>query len=314
MRSAIGRAVAALAMVASAGYIVLVSDSTAPPAFPRATPPGLSAGVAPAAGRDYYTMHESVVPYGLKTLELPILMYHYVRVPPSRKTDMLGYNLSVPPSVFTAQMDWLSVHGYHSVTFEDLRRYWQRVSPLPSKPVIITLDDGYQDLYTTAYPILAEHGFTAVAYIVSGFVGERGYVTASEVVEMDRYGIEIGAHTVNHVDLARSPEPWLTYQVEGSKAWLEKLVGHPVLDMAYPSGRYDALAVAAVAKAGYWSAVTEVYSLVHSQADRLVWGRVRVSGGETLAVFVSQLGPTMPTVTISHVARIDSGIDLHHLA
>ena len=313
MRSAIGRGIAALAAVLVAYSVLLIPDST-PPAKSTAGPASRIASVpATVTERDYYTTHQSIVPYGLRTLELPILMYHYIRVPPSRRVDMIGYNLSVAPAVFTAQMDWLQAHGYHTVTFDDMRRYWARVSPLPSKPVIITIDDGYQDLYSAAYPILAAHGFTAVAYIVSGFVGERGYVTAAEVVEMDRYGIEIGAHTVNHVDLAHSPEPWLTYQVEESKSWLENLLGHPVVDMAYPSGKFNALVVAAVERAGYWSAVTEVYSVLHTQADRYVWGRVRVAGGEPLAMFISELGPTMPTVTITRVVRISTANDLHHL-
>ena len=92
-------------------------------------------------GRDYYLTHESVIPIGLTRLELPILLYHYIRVPPSRRTDLVGYNLSIPPRVFAAQMDWLDAHGYHTITLNDVRLYWQRVAPLPSKPVIITLDD-----------------------------------------------------------------------------------------------------------------------------------------------------------------------------
>jgi peptidoglycan/xylan/chitin deacetylase (PgdA/CDA1 family) len=254
-----------------------------------------------SGGRNFYAEHLAVIPYGRKTLELPILMYHYIRVPPLKRIDPVGYNLSVAPSVFAAQMDWLAAHGYHPVTFEDVRLYWQRVTPLPSRPVIITLDDGYQDLYTTAFPILTAHGFTAVAYIVTGFVGERGYVTQEEIREMDHAGIEIGAHTVNHADLARAPQPWLTYQVSESKSWLEKLVGHHVLDMAYPSGKYNAAAILAVERTGYYSAVTEQVSLLHTQADRYAWGRVRVAGGETLALFIAGLGPIMPSVTIARV-------------
>lgn len=314
MRAVIGRALAALT-VAVCGYaMVVMSDAPVQPAPTRAAP-ALAAGAPDAtARRGFYTAHESVVPYGRKTLELPILMYHYIRTPPSPRRDLVGYNLSVAPSAFAQQMDWLAAHGYHTVTFQDIRRYWRREAPLPAKPVIITLDDGYQDLYTTAYPILAAHGFTAVAYIVTGFVGQRGYVTADEIVDLAHHGIEIGAHTVNHADLARAQDPSLTYQVVESKAWLERLVGGPVVDMAYPSGKYDAAAIQAVARAGYWSAVTEQLSLLHTQADRLEWGRVRVAGGESLALFVTNLGPTMPTVTITHVMPESTAIDLHHLA
>ena len=244
----------------------------------------------------------AVVQYGRKTLELPILLYHYIRVPPPQTKDPIGYGLSVSPMTFTAQMDWLAINGYHAVTFADLRSYWRRQAPLPAKPVIITLDDGYQDLYTTAFPILAAHGFAAVAYIVSGFVGSRGYVTRDEVVDLDRYGIEIGAHTVTHADLALSSTPWMTYQVVQSKAWLEHLLGHSVLDMAYPSGKYDARTVAAVQRAGYYSAVTTELAYAHTQTDRYVWGRVRVEAGESWSDFVKNLGPVMPTVVVTNAS------------
>jgi len=301
VRVAVGHLLALLLVVVGAGYVLQADDS---PVVPKAASRTIEYAPAPfetARDREYFVSHRAVVPFGRATLEVPILMYHYIRVPPSPRTDIVGYNLSVSPQVFNAQMDWLAAHGYHPITFNDIRRYWERVAPLPSKPVIITLDDGYLDLYTTAFPILLSHAFTAVAYIVSGFVGEKGYVTAGEVLQLDRYGIEIAAHTVNHADLASSPAPWLTYQLVASRRWLEQLVGHPVIDMAYPSGKYNQQVVLGVGRAGYYSATTEQYGIFHSQADRYVWTRVRVAGGEPLNLFISNLGTSMPTVTITSI-------------
>src|ERR1700737_3819612 len=118
-------------------------------------------------GREYFISRRvrEIVRTGTKTLTMPILMYHYVRTPPSIFSDLMGYRLSVSPEDFTAQMDWLANNRYHPVDFDDLRAYFNGSTPLPSKPVIITLDDGYRDLYTTAFPILAAHHFKPVAYI-----------------------------------------------------------------------------------------------------------------------------------------------------
>jgi peptidoglycan/xylan/chitin deacetylase (PgdA/CDA1 family) len=301
-----GRVIAVAVLVAALGYVVQLDDSFVRTAPSPAVAHAISGAPEATGGRDFHSVRRAVVPFGRSTLILPILVYHYIRVPPSRAVDPLGYNLSVSPRVFEEQMDWLASHGYHSVTFNDVRLYWQHVEPLPARPVIITLDDGYRDLYTTAYPILEAHGFTAVAYIVSGFVGTRGYVTRDQILEMDHYGIEIAAHTVNHVDLVRAPWGWLTYQLVQSRKWLESLVGHPVLDMAYPSGRYDETVIAAVQQAGYYSATTEWYSVLHKQADRFVWGRVRVTGGDPMSLFIANLGPTMPTVTISKIVINES--------
>ncbi len=237
------------------------------------------------------------IPPGRTTISVPILLYHYIRdVAPS--AGKLSYSLSVSVKDFQAQMDWLAAHAYHPVTIEDLDAYFTEHRPLPSKPVVITLDDGYRDLYTTAFPILQAHGFRAVAYIVSGFVGEPRYVTRAMIQEMDANGIEIASHTVDHPNLAHTSAPMVAYEVVESKMWLEKLLGHPVVDFAYPSGRFDASVIEQLDKAGYSSAVTEYAGTYHSWTDRFEWTRERVSGGESLAAFIEDLGPVEPYVTV----------------
>ncbi len=227
--------------------------------------------------------------------------YALLRTPPSTRLDLLGYKLSVAPEVFQAQMDWLNLHGYHPVNFNQVRAYFAGVEPLPAKPVVITLDDGYRDLYTAAYPILKAHGFTAVAYIVSSFVDQSPYVTRAQILEMDRGGIEIASHTVHHANLAGMSYGGAMNELVQSKQWLEQLVGHTVVDFAYPSGKFTPQTMVAVERAGYSTAVTEQVSITHSMDDRYRWTRVRVGGGESLQDFVLGLGTCMAAVTVTNV-------------
>jgi peptidoglycan/xylan/chitin deacetylase (PgdA/CDA1 family) len=218
---------------------------------------------------------------GPTAIRVPVLMYHYIRVNPN-PYDRLGYNLSVTPADFAAQMDWLARNGYHPITFAELHSYLNGQRGLPSRPVILSFDDGYADFYTTALPILRAHDFSAVAYVVSGFVGRSGYMTAAQVVEADRSGIEIGAHTVDHVDLAKQSSNGLHYQLTASKASLEQLVGHPVLSLCYPSGRFNSTVAAAAENAGYRDATTTRWGSLRTLGSRYVWDRLRINGGETL--------------------------------
>jgi peptidoglycan/xylan/chitin deacetylase (PgdA/CDA1 family) len=254
-------------------------------------------------GREYFISRKvrEIVPTGARTLNMPILMYHYVRTPPSMLADLIGYKLSVSPDDFTAQMDWLAVNRYHPVDFNDMRAYFSGTSSLPSKPVVITFDDGYRDLYTTAFPILAAHRFKAVAYIVSSFVGQPRYVTKDQILEMDKAGIQIASHTVDHPNLARSSYGSAIYQLSESKRWLEQLVGHPVVDFAYPSGQASVNVVSALGATGYDTAVTEMVSVAHSRADRYMWTRVRVGGGESLSDFAASLGSSMPAIQVTNM-------------
>jgi peptidoglycan/xylan/chitin deacetylase (PgdA/CDA1 family) len=235
------------------------------------------------------------IPLGRTEIRVPILLYHYIRDVP-RSAGQLSFNLSVTPADFNLQMKWLHVHDYHAITFDDLRAYFSGLQSLPSKPVVITLDDGYRDLFTTAYPILRAYGFVAVAYIVTGFVGHPRYVTSDMIVQMDHDGIEIASHTVDHGDLARMALPSITYEVVQSRQWLENLLGHPVVDFAYPSGKFDAAVEAELAAAGYSTAVTEQPGTEHTWATRYVWTRVRVDGGESLVLFIKNLGLVEPYV------------------
>jgi peptidoglycan/xylan/chitin deacetylase (PgdA/CDA1 family) len=293
----------ALAMVVLAAVVIaqaLLQGSLIKKAFARPLPVAsrstvvpphrhLSSGPMPAWEVLPPGARDVVIPPGRSTMRVPILMYHYIRNPPDYASDRLGWGLSTSPDDFKAQMNYLAEHGYHPITLTALRAYLAEGQPLPDRPVVLTFDDGYADLYTEAFPVLKRHHFKAVAYIVSGFVGRIGQnVSADQVREMDRYGIEIGAHTVDHVDLTKAGGS-LGFEVNGSKAALEAIVGHSVLDFCYPSGRFNAQVVQAVQAAGFESATTTQSGSAHTLADRFTWSRVRVSGSESLDDFAKGL-------------------------
>jgi peptidoglycan/xylan/chitin deacetylase (PgdA/CDA1 family) len=290
------RAAALLLTVTATVYVLQAGQPVVVASAPLSR---ISYPPSPAFEHEYFLSHIDVVPVGRAIITLPILMYHYIRRPPPMQVDWLGYKLSVSPADFAAQVGSLWTNGYHPVDLNDVRAYFAGREPLPSKPVVITFDDGYADLFTTALPILAEHKFKAVAYIVSGFVGRPGYVTSDQVLLLDHNGIEIASHTVDHTNLARSSAGSTMRELVDSKRWLEQVVGHPVIDFAYPSGQFDARVVAEVQQAGYDTAVTTMDSVEHSRADRYMWTRVRVGGGESMADFTRNLGTAMPCTTIS---------------
>jgi len=229
-------------------------------------------------------------------------MYHYIRVNPD-PGDRLGYNLSVTPADFARQMDWLAEHAYHPVDFDDLRGYLLGNQSLPARPLILTFDDGYRDMYTTAFPILRAHEFKAVSYVVSGFLNSPRYLTVEMLLEMDAAGIQIGAHTVSHSDLTRVSAGSLHHEVFDSKAELESLVGHPVVDFCYPSGKFSDAVARVVQEAGFESATTTEPGVSHSAGDRFVWTRVRVNGGESLEQFAAGLTETESTVVVTPTRR-----------
>jgi peptidoglycan/xylan/chitin deacetylase (PgdA/CDA1 family) len=225
---------------------------------------------------------------GSGVARVPILMYHYIRHNPDAR-DRLGFALSVTPPDFAAQMDWLAANGYHPITFRELNSFLRGAGGLPSRPVVLTFDDGYEDFYTAALPVLIKHDFKAVAYVVSGFIGRGGYMNAAQIREADHAEIEIGSHTVDHADLTRQSLDGLRYQITSSKHSLEQLLGHEVLSFCYPSGQFNPSAVKVVQEAGYSDATTTKWGGVRTMDGRFLWGRLRISGGESLADFAADV-------------------------
>ena len=244
---------------------------------------------------DIVPIRHYVIPAGRPEVTVPILMYHYIRYFQD-PNDRVGSDLSVSPDDFRAQMDYLRANGYHPVDFQDLRGYLHGDQVLPSRPVILTFDDGYADFYTTAYPVLAQHDFKAVSYVVPGLLGRQGYMTPGQVLELDRDGVQIASHTWSHRDLTTLAPDQLKSELDGSRAFLEQLVGHAVVDFCYPAGRFDPAVEQAVAAAGYQTATSTQLGYRHSLADAGAWARVRVHGGEPLDVYARMLGPEEPAV------------------
>lgn len=120
--------------------------------------------------------------------------------------------------------------------------------------VAITFDDGYLDNFTVAAPILSDLGLPATFFLATGFIGservawwDREVGIRSEwmdwdhVIELQKAGFSIGAHTVNHVDLGVVGGNEARMEIESSRSDLEERLGQRVDLFAYPYGRPDQL-------------------------------------------------------------------------
>jgi len=220
---------------------------------------------------------------------VPILMYHYVRVNPV-PMDRLGFNLSVTPGDFVAQMALLRAEGVHTVSMHDVMDALDFGRPLPPRPVVLTFDDGHDDFATQAVPVLLRNGFTATNYVVSGFLGRPSYMSGSQLSQVVAEGMTIGAHTVNHPALTSLSAAAAQAEISNSRATLRQLTGQPVDDFAYPYGAHNAAIDAMVRNAGFRDAVTTAGGSVLQTGQRFDFPRVRVPGGESLATFAASVG------------------------
>jgi peptidoglycan/xylan/chitin deacetylase (PgdA/CDA1 family) len=139
----------------------------------------------------------------------------------------------------------------------------------PRRAVVVTFDDAWVDNLTNALGPLVEHQVPATLYVPSRLLGTPGRLTRDQLLEMAAAGVSVGAHSRTHPDLTACSDAQLEREVRGSREDLEDLLGTACTRFAYPSGRLDARVRAAVAAAGFRTAVTTVRGWARAGVDPL---------------------------------------------
>ena len=214
----------------------------------------------------------------VETYQVPILMYHYIRN--AEGESELGKGLSVSPQNFDAHLKWLADNNYETLKVSDLadpdKTALSKIASEKKKPVAITFDDGYLDAYTNALPVLKKYNATATFYIIRKYVGKPEYMNQAQIDELEKFGYEIGSHTLSHPDLTKIDLGDAQKQIFDSKS--------SATAFCYPAGKYDATTVKLVQEAGYTTAVTTHFGIASEKSSILELPRVRVENGsgETL--------------------------------
>jgi peptidoglycan/xylan/chitin deacetylase (PgdA/CDA1 family) len=133
--------------------------------------------------------------------------------------------------------------------------------------VAIMFDDGFRGLWDCR-DFFSERGIKPTVFIAKSLVGKEGYLTESEIVELDRMGWRMQSHTVSHVSLNDFTEDELDYEFIESKRYLESILGHPVTEVCAPLGRISNL----VCERGYKAGYTLFYSCMPGNYDEPVIG------------------------------------------
>lgn len=218
-------------------------------------------------------------------VETPIFLYHHIR-PFDRNLSKAELNLTVWQDIFEEQLNFFNRQSFHSIDLKELYDYFHQGKPLPPKPYILTFDDGYEDFYQVAWPILRKYQIKATVFVITDFVGQSGYLTWPQIEELAKSDlVEFGAHTLDHKCLTLPP-PSLTFyrlsqEIFGPKTELEKRIGREVDFFCYPYGQYNDLILNLVKEVKYLGAVT-TDSGAWQEADEIYkLKRLRLSNADT---------------------------------
>jgi len=216
---------------------------------------------------------------GPGAVEIPILLYHHVHPDPP------SLNYWIDAENFEDQMQVLSDLGYQTVTPTQLRQAILQGLQLPPKPVIITFDDGNEDNYQYAFPIMQKFGFIGAAYIVANRLDADGFLSAEQLKEMAAVGWEIGSHSMTHADLADVTANKLREEILDSRLRLEREIGVQVRSFAYPFGSFVSTLGSKVENYGYRTAMGLGKKTLHDLNTIYYLDRITIYGTMTLDEF-----------------------------
>jgi peptidoglycan/xylan/chitin deacetylase (PgdA/CDA1 family) len=222
----------------------------------------------------------------ISAVPIPIFMYHYIR-DHNDPNDKVDTNLSVSPSIFTSEILKFKELNYNTVSLNEYLNGRANV-----KSIIISFDDGYDDAYL-AYQTLKQNQMTGTFYIITNRIGTEGYLTASQIKEMADNGMTIGSHTLSHPDLSTASDATATKELTESKRLLESIIGKPVVDFCYPSGKYTQKTIDLVKKAGYKTAVTTTAASKTNFRSFYELPRLRVNPTNSSTSLVSRINKLM---------------------
>jgi peptidoglycan/xylan/chitin deacetylase (PgdA/CDA1 family) len=182
-------------------------------------------------------------------------MYH-------RIADIPGDRNALPKEKFAEQLEYLSTHNYHTITPEQLYNHFVNKAKLPKNPILLTFDDGYQDNYLEALPLLKKYNMTAVVFPIYNWIGkpnkwenfgkqETTTMNLEELKSWLHYGLDIQPHTADHPFLTQCNEEKLNLEIIDTKTKFEKLLDKPMDYLCYPYGFFNQQVINIVKKANY---------------------------------------------------------------
>lgn len=226
-----------------------------------------------------------------RRLAVPVLVYHHVKWL-KRSDNATERGLTILPSQFMAQLRYLRRNGYHTVSALQVVQALRGRRTLPRRPVVLTFDDGYRDVYAGVFRRLQALHMTATFFLAPGLLGGARYLTWAQAKSMARAGMDIEAHSMTHPDLTRVPPRQQRIEVQRSRAVLQSRLQRPVRIFAYPYGSTNRAVQRLVKTAGYWGAFTTRVSWAESSSNLFTLPRVYANHDTTVPVAPQLYHPT----------------------
>ncbi|MCS7005877.1 MAG: polysaccharide deacetylase family protein [Cytophagales bacterium] len=239
------------------------------------------------------TMYESARMQRFYPKHIPVLMYHRIPDVPSSSKN----RIFVTKENFEKHLKFFQKRGFTSITFSDYQDFAIGKRPLhefPKRPIILTFDDGYEDNFQNALPLMQKYGFRGVIFLLGNLFPDYNFwdvalgderfslMNQSQREAFVRAGWEIGAHSLSHKRLTQISTKEAYDEIKKSKSLLETSLSISVISFAYPYGDYNSEIRDITKKVGFSFAVATDSGGLHLEDDRFAIFRVNIFPDETI--------------------------------
>lgn len=224
-------------------------------------------------------------PEYVKKTDIPILMYHEIN--PLPKAGLEG--LYVSRENFIEQLDTLNQEGYNTITMEQVYQHWENKVPLPEKPIVLSFDDGYLSHFNFASVEMGKRGMTGTFYIITDTIRDTTERSTQALKRLYDEGMEIGSHTVTHIDARYSTKTKISKEYKDSKEFLEKVLKTEVNHFCYPVGGTTQYAIDQLKDLDYKTGVVTAYGKANEDQGILTLKRIRILYTDTLEEFLNKI-------------------------
>jgi peptidoglycan/xylan/chitin deacetylase (PgdA/CDA1 family) len=214
--------------------------------------------------------------------DVPVLIYHHVQ---SYEQALAEGNeaFTITTVRFRQQMTYLVRQGYTTIRMQDLNAFFDEGQTLPSRPVLLTFDDGYDDFASDALPVLEELGMQATVFLPVGLVGQSGHLTWEQIGHIASEGtggteILFANHTWSHTNVGYGREA-ASREISTADA---ELVGRGLNQprtFCYPYGLASSYAQEVLADMEYGLGFTADPGSILCRGQRLALPRIHVGAG-----------------------------------
>ena len=230
-----------------------------------------------------------------KKVYIRILAYHHVIDDNSPLIEDKRYKpYRTKKGDFRKQLEFLKENYKIVSTFEEGLTFSDS-----EECVMLTFDDGWENVYQNAFPLLKEFGIKGVFFIITDRLGKDGYMTEEQVKEMAEAGMNIGSHSCKHLDYNLCEIEKLKLDLRESREKLSAITGKDIKYFCYPGGAYRQESKVETVKAGYTAAFAYRFDLGKPGFDREAIPRIAIYESDADDVFKDKINDDLGRLEIT---------------